>query len=130
MSVWEPGVFLVANEYGPVEEDGFLYRSLGMFQVTRGSPKGRRPPRWSLTHLGTGHRIVLIEAHTAQAFEIATEFAECTDWDFNSTQGWRDRDPDLMSKLTDLFAKYPAADRNGGRMGSEKVAQQIARMRA
>lgn len=105
---WREEKFLIAS--GGISltmvRFGFTYRGLGMWKTSRGSPKGRRPPTWSLTHLGTGHRVCLIHCHMVEAFGVATEMAECGDWDFDSLVGWKDRDPDLPMKCVAIIERH------------------------
>lgn len=107
MSVmWKDETFEVAYSFGPVPKAGYTYRGLGLFMVVKASKKGRRPPLWSLTHLGSGHRLALIEGDVRTAFPIATEIAESGDWDFLSLEGWKDRFPDAPERLRELCERY------------------------
>ena len=105
-SLWQETTFLIATRNGPDERRGFIYRGLGVFKVLPSSLKGRRPPRWSVTHLGSGHQVALIDAHMVEAFNIATEIAECGEWDFDSLEGWRDRDPTLLKKRDAILLRH------------------------
>lgn len=123
--MWQPANFLIASHYGPTERAGYTYRSLGLHMMWKASPKGRRPPCWALTHLGSGHAIVFIVGHVATAFPIATEIAECSDWDFDGLDGWRNRDPEIIEKLRAVLAKYPAKSLRYGRgNANEECASQ------
>jgi hypothetical protein len=97
--------------------------------VSRGSPKGRRPARWALIHLGTGHRLAYLDGDVATAFPVATEIAEAGDWDFLSLLGWKDKFPDGREKLEEVCARHrevatmTLAEKGGSHLA---IAQQIA----
>jgi hypothetical protein len=129
--LWRKGTFLAAQVGGATEQAGFLYRGMAMWKLFNASPKGRRPPWWSLTHCGTGHRVCVIKAHMVEAFDIATEIAECGEWDFDSLNGWRDRDPELMDKVRAVLARHgDKCARGTGQEGNEDVAREVAMARA
>src|ERR1700721_724283 len=103
---WKPDNFLKTQYYGPEAVTGYTYRGLGLHIAIKASPKGRRPPTWSLTHLGSGLRVAMIKGKVIDTFPIASEIAEWGDWDFDGIDGWRNRDPELPKKLVDVCAKY------------------------
>jgi hypothetical protein len=106
---------------------GYTYRGLGLWIAIDGSPKGRIPPQWSLSHLGSGHNLCYIKGDVATAFPIATEIAEAGDWGFLSLDGWRDRFPDAPKRLDEIIARYPKLCSRGARRGADReVAAQIA----
>lgn len=129
---WKAETFYIAAWWGAYAVAGYTYRALGLHMQIKGSPKGRRPPSWALTHLGSGHCICQIKGKVADALPIATDIAECGDWDFDGLDGWKNRDPNLPAKvitITDRYAKQ--VSRMGGRReGAHEVAAEIARMRA
>jgi hypothetical protein len=129
---WKPENFLKAYFSGPEPVAGYTYRGLGLHITIRESPKGRRPPTWSLTHLGTGLRIATIKGRVADAFPPAAAIAECGDWEFDGIDGWKNRDPDLPQKLVDTGAQFKNVTITaGGRMdGVEDIARQVAQARA
>jgi hypothetical protein len=96
----------------------------------RGSPKGRRPPAWNVTHVGTGLRLCIIEAHEAAAYALAGTIAAMADWGFDGPEGWRNRDPDLMEKMKALILLHPQITHCGGDPGEDRVWREIALARA
>ncbi|WP_068093385.1 hypothetical protein [Novosphingobium rosa] len=127
--IWCAETFEVALPSGPTPKAGYVYRSLGLWQEIRPSPKGRRPAQWSLTHLGTGHKVCSIRGDVATAFPVATEIAEAGNWDFLSLEGWKDRFPDVYEVVGEILSRHAKiAARNGGPRNphSHAVAQQIA----
>jgi hypothetical protein len=99
--------------------------------VIKASPKGRRPPTWRLTHLGSGHAIASIVGTTARTFPIASEIAECGDWSFEGLEGWKNVEPDLPQKLVDIaerHKKYCKVRAGGG--GNAEIARSIAMARS
>ncbi len=129
-SLWKP-----AEKYkivvGPRIEDvtGYTYNGLGLRMHMRGSPKGRRPPMWNLTHLNSGHKIVSLHLHDTLAFKVATQIANLGDWSFNTLGGWRNRDPELRNKVAALLATYGQVQL-GGPEHDEAAARKIALERA
>ena len=101
---WKPGAFLIAASHGVVTVPGWHCGGLAMSCDYPASPKGRRPPRWSLTHIRTGHRVVYINAHGARAFDLATQIVQLGDWGFTSLDGWKNTDPELPNKMLALKA--------------------------
>jgi hypothetical protein len=124
---WTSGCFEVSRR-GPTS--GRVYRGLGLYRALKGSPKGRRPPRWSVVHLGSGHRVCMIDAHEHDAVVIATRIAECADWDWDGLDGWRNREPQIMDKLWAATKQYAKSIRFGGGGQSESEARRIAIARA
>ena len=133
--LWQPGQFLIAGLRGPEKVNGYIYRSLGMWRAPRFVDRRKRylehfrQSTWSLTHLGSGHSICHIVAPMQDAFEVATEFADATDWDFDSLGGWRDRDPDLPDKVCTLLDKHARIIYRTKGESSEAIARQIAEVR-
>ncbi len=128
---WVPADFLIATSTGPSRVLGYVYRGVGLSTEMKASPKGRRPPRWVLTHLGSGHKICAISGDGKTVFPIAAEIAEATEWDFDSLRGWVDRDPEAPQKLWTIASAHKEIILNS-RYGesSERVACQIATERA
>ncbi|PXW76001.1 hypothetical protein C7451_106165 [Blastomonas natatoria] len=126
---WKPETFKVAMPYGPADVPGYTYRGLGLHLIMQQSPKGRRPAMWSLSHLGSGHRIAIINGNVATAFPIASEIAEAGDWEFDSLHGWKDRFPDAKEKVDEILARSKIGKRGSGIGYSEETAQQIAQSR-
>lgn len=128
---WKFGPYLMASIGEAAKTTGFIRSGLAMSMRIKASPKGRRPPTWSLTHLGSGHRVALIDAHPVEAFEVANAILALTDWTFDGLSGWRNQDPDLMDKLKALRSQYPKAlSRTGGTPSDPDIARAIAMARA
>ena len=130
---WPAGSFLIALSSGPELVEGYTYRGLGLHMESKGSPKGRRPTTWTLTHLRSGHAVMQIEGDVRAAFLVATEVAESGDWDFDGLDGWKNRDPELPEKLKEIMSRHANTSRS--RLGSlddvsRKIAAQIAMARA
>lgn len=115
----------------PVPVAGYTYRGLGLHIGVNPSPKGKRPARWVLTHLNTGHRIGFLDGNVATAFPVASKIAEAGDWDFLSFEGWRDRFPDVRERLAEIQAQYPKVFKwtHGAEHGNREIAMQIAEKR-
>ncbi len=128
--MWKPATFLKAFPEEPIEAVGLVYRGLGLDMTMKGSPKGRRSPTWSLTHLGTGHRVCLIFGQDADVLPIATEIAECGDWIFHDLDGWQNLDPELMDKFQAIIAKHGKKCSKTGGPSDREIARQIATRRA
>lgn len=127
---WAPSTFLIAHAAGPFDVTGYVYRGLGLHMAVKASPKGRRPPKWALTHLGSGHRLVFITGAVADAFPVATEIAECGDWSFDGLYGWKNMDPELPAKFRAIVAKHPnATEREGARNANEEAARKVVEAR-
>lgn len=127
--IWEPNTFEVAYFTGPSMVAGYVYRGLGMWIAIQGSPKGKRPPTWSLQHLGSGHRLCLIDGTVAKAFPVATEIAQAGEWDFLSLEGWKDRFPDAPERLREILARHKNTSGVGVAAHTDRglaIAQQIA----
>lgn len=125
---WMPADFLVACGREPTLRAGYVYRGLGLVLSVRGSPKGRRKPIWALTHLGSGHALCLIEGDVKTAFPIASEIAELGDWDWDGFEGYKNRDPELLTRASDVIERLRL--RRFGGLRSEGVAQAISIARA
>ena len=130
---WDPADFLIADtwsEAGFHKVAGYAHLGLGIHMIIKGSPKGRRPPLWSLRHLGSGHTVCMIEGKVAVAFAIASEIAECGDWSFDGLKGYVNVDPEIPEKFRTIYAKYPKAIRRGSGPQNENSARAIAVARA
>ncbi len=102
---WTLQKFLTATPDGVKEVDGYVYKGLGVTLSVAGN--GLLPPLWRITHLGSGHPLAHIKAPQERAVEVATELAECADWDFMGLYGWKNRDPQIVQKVDAIKAKYP-----------------------
>jgi hypothetical protein len=126
---WAKQSYLIACPIRPQTVLGWVYNGLGLTIAMRGSPNGRRPPTWVLTHLGSGHAIATIRAPESAAFQISTEIAEAGEWDFVSLHGWKDRFPDAPERVAEILARYPGLGEKGaggGMKPNESVARMIA----
>lgn len=124
---WKAGMFRFAMCPERLEH-GLLYRGLALTHLWSGSPKGRRPPAWTLTHIGSGHILCNFEAH--DPYPDATRMAECGEWDWEGLEGWRNVDPEIKVKalrVLDLMGNRWIS--SSGR-SSESAARQIAMQRA
>lgn len=83
---------------GEFEVDGFVSDvGLGMDLRDEGDSL-----RWTLSHLGTGHRICDIEGSVVEAFAVADEIAACGNWHFTDPE---DRHP-LRDAVRAVFARH------------------------
>jgi hypothetical protein len=126
-----PGEFLIAESFADRrKEAGYTYRGLGLYLLQRGSPKGRRPPKWCLVHLGSGHTVCYINGHVKDGFPLASEIAECGDWTFDGLTGWRNVDPEIPAKFHAIREAHPKAIElsNGG--SSEEAARAVVMARS
>ncbi len=127
---WQPGKYLLALVIEPEMVDGFIYRGLGMYNVAKGSPKGRRTPLWLLTHIGTGHSICSIMAQDEEALRLGALVADCGNWDFDSLLGWRDRDPELLNRAMAIIEANPKQMERTGSPSNHESARRVAEARA
>lgn len=127
---WQPASFLVAMmaQDEPTLIAGYTYRGLGLslnYKTKARRPKkdGTRTMRefWTLTHVGSGHRVCGFEGNVAAVFPLAWEVANLGDWDFDGLYGWKNRDPELMQKFREWAAK------NGIKRGNNKSSEDMAR---
>lgn len=132
VKMWEPAKIVIAIlGSGQGNRAGYIYRGLGLFMALSASPKGRRPPKWCLTHLNSGHSIAWISGFVKDAFPIASEIAECGDWDFAGLDGWRNQDPELPRKVLEIAARFPKrVEMRAGGGGDREVAAAISSARA
>lgn len=107
-------IAVTMGEYGAAERiDGFTYKGLGLH------------PRWTVTHLNSGHIVCHLNCDDARAFTLATRIADMADWGFDGLNGWQNSDPDLFER----FAMWMRANREAYRHGDnqhEGIARQIA----
>lgn len=127
---WEPGDITLSNGglafASLYTRAGYVFRGLGIYQMRRASPKGRRPPTYALIHLNTGHRICNITAPMRDAFEMAHDIAQLGDWTFDGLDGWKNMDPELPDKVHAYMAQHPKAmSRSGSGTSSKDAAMAI-----
>lgn len=125
---WKPGVVLRAFPDGPFADNGYVYRGLGLVTAQTTVKKGK--PTWWLIHLGSGHALCRIVGKVAEAFPIATEIAECGEWDWDGLDGWKNRDPEIKDKAVAIMRNHSACvvRRNAG--SNPDVARAVALARA
>lgn len=104
--VWQPAQYPIATVDGVRTVTGYVYRGLGMHVAVAASPKGRRPPRWSLTHLGSGHKLCNIDGDRGVAFPLASEVAQCGNWQFAGLRGYMSRDAALRERVAEIIARH------------------------
>ena len=115
---WQRRVILTATASGVIERDGWVYRGVGI------RPVGTK--RWSLIHIGTGHRLCCIDA--LDPIPAATEIAEAVDWDYDSLDGWKNVSPDMPEKFNAVMDRHPQIKLMGGAENPE-IAREVAAQR-
>lgn len=119
MNGWEPAPFFIAVADGPEMRHGFTRSGLGLDQ--------RGADEWSVTHLGTGHRICHVFAEWPLVTIIAAEIAELTDWSFGTLGGYANSDPDLPAKFHALMRRWPEQmHKAAANDGDARVARMVA----
>ena len=94
----KPGVGIaVGTVDGPVVAGGRIYRGVGLHWSGL---------TWNVTHLRSGHRICGIRLAKFAAQQIATEIAECGDWEWSAWGGWKNSDPGLLQRTSALLSGY------------------------
>lgn len=129
---WTQQRFLIAVEKRGAastrEVDGYTCKGLGLHLHREASPLGRRPARWHLTHLQSGHLVCILRGDLGTIFPVATEV---TDWTFIGIEGWRNSDPDMPKRFFALMAQHPKIIfRPNERGNNEAIARRIAAGRA
>lgn len=105
---WEKRDFYIAEIGGkPRAVNGFVRCWLGLSIAINGSPKGRRPPVWSLTQIGTGHRVCLLRGQAETVIPVATKIGNLVDWEFYGLDGWKNIDSDLPTKVVEILNASP-----------------------
>lgn len=128
---WPAADVLVAYPGGPIAKAGYAWRGLGLFVAVPASPKGRRPAKWSLTHLGSGHAIAFLTGDVRTVFPVASEVAMAGDWTFDGLQGYKNQFPDAAERLSEIIARHPTVIvRSQGGAAHEGAAQAVATARA
>lgn len=128
---WKPGYYLIAYGDFTTEIYGRTNAGLGITMSVRPSPAGVRPAEWSLTHLGSGHRVCIIAAAEVEAFAIADDIAGAGDWSFDGLFGWQNRDPELMDRLGAILVRHgKCLSRAGSGQANENAARLIVEARA
>lgn len=126
--LWSPSSFLIAIKSGTLEVSGYVYRGLGLH--IQSQKRGKSPPIWNLTHLGSGHAVCSIRGSVRTAFSIATKISESSDWDFDGIAGWKNRDPDLAIKTLAVINEHPKICRRTGGTSDDEIARAIVLRRA
>lgn len=65
-----------------------------------------------------------------EAFDIATEIADCGDWDWEGLEGYRNKDPELLERVSGILAKHGKKVHRFGNVGDPEGARAIAEARA
>jgi len=125
--LWAQARYEIAAEKATTV-DGFTYRGLGMHQIRR-HEMFKQAGLWCLAHLNSGHAIVVIAGSVREAFDIATDIAECGEWDFNGLNGWENRDPELTVKLKAILDRHPDRVRGFGSAADHDMARKIGNRR-
>lgn len=108
MKDWKPGTILMGHTEGRIEEkQGLIFAGLGLFMVCEADDDD--PPCWSVTHLKTGSKVVILLAERDHAIELASEIAAITDWTFETIEGWRNTTPDLPARINAIADREPEA---------------------
>lgn len=94
---WRRDTFLIARSDRPLRVVGYVYNGLGLDHRTGG---------WVLTHLGMGLRVATFRCAKFAAETIATEVAECGDWDWESPDGDRNKDPGILSRAASILWEH------------------------
>lgn len=130
--IWPASTFQIASRFGLQNKRGYTYRGLGLFMVMDGSPKGKRKPKWSLTHLGTGHCVAEILGSVVEVMPPATDLACAGDWTFDGLNGYENQFPDIAERMREWLVKYPNTSKGGGGGAgkSEEQAREIAMVRS
>lgn len=127
---WEATSFLIALPGGPYVVGGYTYRGLGLHLGVPASPKGRRPAKWILSHLGSGHSVAHLDGATDVVFALAREIADAGDWSFDHLEGWRNHFPDAREKVDAILQRSRAGARTKGAGASEDIARTISLARS
>ena len=131
-NTWKPDLFEIAMPPGPRMVAGYTYRGLGLHIIRNGSPKGGRKPRWSLSHLGTGHKLAVLDGDVRTVFTVASDIAEAGDWTFDGLYGWKNQFPNAKEELERIINESSIGTLCFGPKHSEEsraVAMQIAASR-
>lgn len=118
---WKPATFLIATAEGPFEVKGW---SNGTFGVDK-----RGSAFYCVTHLITGMRVFSIRSpQPTKAKNAADALVALNAWDFETTDGWRNLDPELAHKVWLIGMKYGAFRAGTASVDAETI-QQLQRMR-
>ncbi len=113
---------------GPTRTDAILYRGVALFEVY---PQSRaQPPQWSLSHVNTGYCICMIHAVRPIAITIATPIAEMADWSFDSVDGWKNTQPDLIERLQPVLDRWKPTVTYGGGPKYEEIKGALSQRHA
>lgn len=131
---WKAESYEIASPYSePERVDGYTLNGLGIHLMMATKAKYVRKDgtrkvwrTWSITHLNTGHAVRGIkDMPIEKVFEVATDLAGLTDWDFDGFDGWRNADPEIPDKLQAWHQRHELGARIGGGGRSEAQAQAI-----
>jgi hypothetical protein len=101
---WQPATYDIAlASRCTAPQSGLVYKGLGIASTGELGPYGEI---WLLTHLGSGHAFLKIRGTKEEALAIATEVADCADWNFHGLTGYKNEQPDLPSRLAEVIVKH------------------------
>jgi hypothetical protein len=116
--IWKATSFLIATASGIESVNGYVCDGLGLHT--------KRRNMWHLTHLRTGHCVFISRGNLERGKSIGDRALECGNWDFDIFDGWKNRDPELKSKVESLFHKESLLLADEGNRRHEKFAREIA----
>lgn len=107
-------------------EEGPVYAGLGLIREGHG---------WFLIHLNTGHSAARLVGSLAAVLPVATQIAECCEWDaFLTINGWKQVCPDLPARMKEIEERFgnvqPAWATSRGSDCNDDTAREIAYARA
>lgn len=126
---WKSESYEVATSKGPRRVAGITQAGLGVHLV-RDHIVFKQPPLYAVTHLGSGHTIMMIEAHKPRTGQIVAELLTAGDWDFGGLKGWENMSPDLADKVKAIVERHGDVVRAGVSDPDDRQARTIARSRA
>jgi hypothetical protein len=115
---WKPTSFLIATAGGIASVNGYVRDGLGLHT--------KRRAKWHLTHLRTGHCVFIIRGDIERAMSIVERALQFGNWDFDTFDGWRNRDPELKSKVEAIFRSENLGLADEGNRRHEQLAKEIA----
>lgn len=125
MSAWPPATFLVAFDSGPQPRAGYSQNGLGLFIEIAGTKK--KPPVWSLNHIGSGHCLCLLTGDVRKVFPIASDISDLGDWTFLGLEGWKNQLPGAPELLIEVLKRHGIKSLGTLKVGRNyEIAQKIA----
>ena len=90
---WTRATFFISAAGAVHIVSGWTYKGLGIYQ--------RKPNDWSITHLGTGHKLFLVTGKMERVMRIARRIANAADWHFNAMP----ENPEVYFALMDIVRR-------------------------